>query len=140
MTVKLQGIYNKQEAKAVKELKTGDVIMWNYGYTSTVVDLIPSKTGKTITCLLKSNQDGVVRERKIAQAERKALNTPFGQEITERLLKMKLEENPDMTAEEWQDTKSQFLTFLFAMFVKETPQAMAELAQHTWDELQAKEV
>ena len=40
---------------------------------------------------------------KIAQAERKALNTPFGQEITERLLKMKLEENPDMTAEEWQD-------------------------------------
>lgn len=44
MTVKLQGIHNKQEAKAVKELKTGDVIMWNYGYTSTVVDLIPSKT------------------------------------------------------------------------------------------------
>ena len=26
MTVKLQGIYYKQEAKAVKELKTGDVI------------------------------------------------------------------------------------------------------------------
>lgn len=77
---------------------------------------------------------------KITQAERKALNTPFGQEITERLLKMKLEENPDMTVEEWQDTKSQFLTFLFAMFVKETPQAMAELARHTWDELQAKEV
>lgn len=69
MTVKLQGIYNKQEAKAAKELKTGDVIMWNYGYTSTVVDLIPSKTGKTITCLLKSNQDGVVRERKMG-AER----------------------------------------------------------------------
>ena len=69
MTVKLQGIYNKQEAKAVKELKTGDVIMWNYGYTSTVVDLIPSKTGKTITCLLKSNQDGVVRERKWVQKD-----------------------------------------------------------------------
>ena len=32
---------------------TGDVIVWNYGYTSTVVDLIPSKTGKTITCMLK---------------------------------------------------------------------------------------
>lgn len=77
---------------------------------------------------------------KITQAERKVLNTPFGQEITERLLRMKLEENPDMTVEEWQDTKSQFLTFLFAMFVKETPQAMAELAQHTLDELQAKEV
>ena len=69
MTLNLQGIYTKPEAKAVKELKTGDVIMWNYGYTSTVVDLIPSKTGKTITCLLKSSQDGVVRERKMG-AER----------------------------------------------------------------------
>ena len=75
---------------------------------------------------------------KVTQAERKVLNTPFGQKITEKLLAMKLAENPDMTQEEWQDTKSQFLTFLFAMFVKETPQAMAELAQHTWDELQAK--
>lgn len=76
---------------------------------------------------------------KVTQAERKALNTPFGQEITEKLLAMKLAENPNMTQEEWQDTKSQFLTFLFAMFVKETPEAMAELAQHCWDELQAKE-
>lgn len=76
---------------------------------------------------------------KITQAERKALNTPFGQEITEKLLAMKLAENPNMTQEEWQDTKSQFLTFLFAMFVKETPEAMAELAQHCWDELQVKE-
>lgn len=76
---------------------------------------------------------------KVTQAERKALNTPFGQEITEKLLAMKLAENPNMTQEEWQDTKSQFLTFLFAMFVKETPEAMAELAQHCWGELQAKE-
>ena len=76
---------------------------------------------------------------KVTQAERKALNTPFGQEITEKLLAMKLAENPNMTQEEWQDTKSQFLTFLFATFVKETPEAMAELAQHCWDELQAKE-
>lgn len=76
---------------------------------------------------------------KITQAERKALNTPFGREITEKLLAMKLAENPNMTQEEWRDTKSQFLTFLFAMFVKETPEAMAELAQHCWDELQAKE-
>ena len=29
MTIKLQGIYNQQAAKAVKELKTGDVIVWN---------------------------------------------------------------------------------------------------------------
>ena len=69
MTVKLQGIHGQQPAKAVKELKTGDVIVWNFGYTSTVVELIPSKTGKTITCMLKSNQDGIIRERKM-NAER----------------------------------------------------------------------
>lgn len=73
---------------------------------------------------------------KVTQAERTALNTPFGQEITERLLEMKLAANPNMTPEEWQDTKSQFLTFLFAMFVKETPEAMAELGHHVWNELQ----
>ena len=65
---------------------------------------------------------------KVTQAERKVLNTPFGQEITEKLLAMKLAENPNMTQKEWQNTKCQFLTFLFAMFVKETPKAMSELA------------
>ena len=69
MTVKLQGIYNKQEAKAVKELKTGDVIMWNYGYVSTVVGLIPSKTGKIFTCLLKSNQDALSVKEKWVQKD-----------------------------------------------------------------------
>ena len=69
MTVQLQGVYGQQPAKAVKELKIGDVIMWNFGYTSTVVELIPSKTGKTITCMLKSNQDGCIRNRKMC-AER----------------------------------------------------------------------
>ena len=77
---------------------------------------------------------------KATQAERAVLNTPFGQEITQKLLEMKLAANPNMTPEEWQDTKSQFLTFLFAMFVKETPEAMAELAQHCWGELQAREL
>lgn len=69
MTIKLQGIYGPQEAKKVKDLKTGDIIKWNYGYTSTVVKIIPSKTGKTFSCILKSNQDGIIRERKMG-AER----------------------------------------------------------------------
>lgn len=63
-TIKLQGISGKQQAKQVKELKIGDIIKWNYGYTSEVVELIPSKTGKTITVMLKS-QDNVVRDRKM---------------------------------------------------------------------------
>lgn len=61
--IKLQGIYGKLQAKQVNELQPGDIIIWNYDYKSEVIDTIPSKTGKTITLLLKSLQDGVVRER-----------------------------------------------------------------------------
>ena len=60
--VQLQGI-GKREGQKVGELKIGDVIMWNFGATSTVVDLIPTKSGKSIKCMLKSNQDGIVRDR-----------------------------------------------------------------------------
>lgn len=60
--IQLQGI-GKVEAKKVNELNIGDVIMWNFGYTSTVVDLIPTKSGKSIKCMLRSNQDGVIRDR-----------------------------------------------------------------------------
>lgn len=63
--VKLQGIYGKKEAKEVKDLKIGDVITWNYGYQSEVVEMIPSKTGKTFTVTLKSLQDGIIRDRKM---------------------------------------------------------------------------
>ena len=65
MKIKLRGIYTKQEAKEVKDLKIGDVITWNYGYKSKVVEMIPSKTGKTITVMLKSLSNGIVRSRKM---------------------------------------------------------------------------
>lgn len=63
--MRLQGVYGEQKERAVEDLKKGDIIKWNYDYRSEVVDLIPSKTGKTITCLLKSMSDGIVRERKM---------------------------------------------------------------------------
>lgn len=64
-TVKLQGIYGQQKGTAVKNLKVGDVIVWNYGYKSEVLELIPSKTGKTITAILKSLESGNVNPRKM---------------------------------------------------------------------------
>lgn len=67
--VKLHGIYGHQAGTAVKDLKVGDVIVWNFGYKSEVIDLIPSKTGKTITVMLKSFEDGQIRPRKMG-AER----------------------------------------------------------------------
>ena len=48
---------------------------------------------------------------------------------------MKLAENPNLTPEEWKDVKSQFMTYLFCMFVQENSNAMHELAGHVYDEL-----
>lgn len=63
MTIKLQGIHGAQPAKHVKDLRIGDSIKWNFGYTSTVVELIPSKTGKMILCKLLEN--GIIYERRL---------------------------------------------------------------------------
>ena len=68
-TVKLQGIYGAQKGTPTKNLKVGDVIVWNYGYKSEVVEIIPSKTGKTITFMLKSLESGNINPRKMG-AER----------------------------------------------------------------------
>ena len=64
-TVKLQGISGQQKGTAAKDLKIGDVIIWNYGYKSEVVEIIPSKTGKTITFMLKSFESGNINACKI---------------------------------------------------------------------------
>lgn len=72
---------------------------------------------------------------RVSEAERTVLNGPAGQALTEELLKMKLAQNPNMTADEWAEAKSEFMTFLFAMFVKETPEAMKELGGHVWNAL-----
>ncbi len=72
---------------------------------------------------------------KVSEAERSALNSPAGQELTQKLLEMKLAQNPHMTPEEWAQTKSEFMTFMFTVFVKEFPEAMQELGHHVYNEL-----
>lgn len=79
------------------------------------------------------NFDGFIE--KVSEAIRKALNTEVGQEITEQLLKFKLAENPQLTVEEWKNTKSDFMTYLFCMFVQGNSDAMKELGEHVYNEL-----
>ncbi len=64
-TVKLQGIYGQQKGTPTKEIKIGDVIVWNFGFKSEVMEAIPSKTGKTITFMLKNLEDGKISSRKM---------------------------------------------------------------------------
>ena len=64
-TVKLQGIHGEKKGTPTKDLIIGDVIIWNFGYKSEVVEIIPSKTGKTITFMLKSIESGNINPRKM---------------------------------------------------------------------------
>lgn len=65
--VKLQGISGTRKGTPVKDLKPGDVIMWNFGYTSKVVKLDPSKTGKSFTVWL---DNGSLTTPRTMRAER----------------------------------------------------------------------
>ena len=64
-TIKLQGIHGAQKGTPTKKLKVGDVLIWNYGYKSEVMEIIPSKTGKTFTFMLKSLESGNISPRKM---------------------------------------------------------------------------
>ena len=68
-TVKLQGIHGRKKGTPTKDIKVGDVIVWNFGYKSEVVEINPSKTGKTITFMLRSFESGNISPRRMG-AER----------------------------------------------------------------------
>jgi hypothetical protein len=51
--VHLQGI-GKTTAKYSKDIRIGDILVWNFGYTSEVIDLRFTKSGKTIIATLKT--------------------------------------------------------------------------------------
>ena len=83
--------------------------------------------------MIAKDFDGFVE--KTSAAIRVALNSPVGQEMTQKLLEMKLAQNPNMSPEEWKQVKSEFMTFIFCQFVQDCPGAMQELAGHVWEEL-----
>ena len=62
-TVQLQGI-GKVEGKFGNEIKIGDELMWNFGYTS-IVKSILKETKSFITFLITSTNDGNDYERRI---------------------------------------------------------------------------
>jgi hypothetical protein len=57
-TIKLQGIYSRQKAIPAADLKPGMVTTWNYGYTETVKSVEPTKSGKSVKCVIISNESG----------------------------------------------------------------------------------
>ena len=62
-TLYLQGVGCKSAIRAV-ELKVGDVTMWNFGYTETILG-ISKETAKTIVFNIKCNDSGFVGTRRL---------------------------------------------------------------------------
>lgn len=53
----LQGI-GKIPAIKAKELKPGMITVWNFGYKEKIVDITPTKSGKSIKCTIISMETG----------------------------------------------------------------------------------
>jgi len=63
------------------------------------------------------------------------LNSDLGQELTQKLLEMKLAQNPHMTADEWSKVKQGFMVFVFEEAMKAHPELLHEMGGHLYDEL-----
>ena len=63
--IKLQGIYSPQKAIPAGELKPGMVTVWNYGFTETIKKVETTKSGKSVKCLIVSDETGNEHTRTI---------------------------------------------------------------------------
>lgn len=72
----------------------------------------------------------------IVNAVKDGLNTERGQELVEKIMKRELEHNPNLTVEEWQETKQSLLTFLSLMVIKEMPEVGNEISREIYKALQ----
>lgn len=57
-TIKLQGIYSRQKAIPAEDLKPGMVTVWNFGYTETIKSVEPTKSGKSVKCVIICDESG----------------------------------------------------------------------------------
>lgn len=63
-TIHLQGIGEKKATEA-KNIKVGDVLIWNYGGREKVTRIQPSKTGKSMTLSIEIKKHNYKGNRRI---------------------------------------------------------------------------
>lgn len=61
--VKLQGIYTPQKAIPAGDLKPGMVTVWNFGFTETIKKVETTKSGKSVKCVIISDETGTEHTR-----------------------------------------------------------------------------
>lgn len=64
-SIKLQGIHSPQKAIPAGDLKPGMVTVWNFGFTETIKKVETTKSGKSVKCLIVSDETGNEHTRKM---------------------------------------------------------------------------
>ena len=54
--VHLQGIYGKVPAKKIKDFKVGEKLRYNFGETTTIINIQPTKSGKSRVMILQDDK------------------------------------------------------------------------------------
>jgi len=62
--------------------------------------------------------------KQIIEAETLALNSEKGQEIMKNLLDESMKQNPDLTNEEWNTIKKNFMLLIFEKTIAENPELL----------------
>lgn len=57
-SIKLQGIHSPQKAIPARDLKPGMVTVWNFGFIETIKKVETTKSGKSVKCLIVSDETG----------------------------------------------------------------------------------
>lgn len=88
-TVKLQGIYERRNAIPAAELKPGMVTVWNFGYTETVKSVEPTKSGKSVRCVIISDESGnehtrTMRADRLVAVKEEEPKNPIDKALTSR--------------------------------------------------------
>lgn len=88
-TIKLQGIHTPQKAILAAELKPGMVTVWNFGYTSTVKSVEPTKSGKSVKCVIISDESGnehtrTMRADRLVGVKDEELKNPIDKALSSR--------------------------------------------------------
>jgi hypothetical protein len=88
-TINLQGMHTPQKAISASELKPGMVTVWNYGYTETVKSVEPTKSGKSVKCVIISNESGnehtrTMRADRLVAVKEEEPKNPIDKAIAER--------------------------------------------------------
>lgn len=88
-TIKLQGIHTPQKAIPAAELKPGMITVWNYGQTSTVKSIEPTKSGKSVKCVIISDESGnehirTMRADRLVGVKEEELKNPIDKALASR--------------------------------------------------------